>query len=508
MNNQGRISTKVSIVVLIVSIVIASGLMIYAVKLLNDKENSGSNPVQVATDNGSQTDGGQNGTVNAQDADSNKGNGENENGNGVAGQNDVTDGNKGGDAADNAENGQNSGNGSAAGNEAGNAGTDGGENNGTADAGSDNTGEGGENAQAADAGKTTDNNDQTDNGNSSDTNKASDLINANAKVSAGTLNVRTDAGTGFARVKIDDEAVELTRDDPLEIIDVKDDWFHVYFVYNGKKGEGYTYGPYVTPNADSGFSRIVSKSDPNNIEVNSVKYKDYDNIWREWWYTKNNDHKLPTPGYANDISQLFPQYGAYYANTAATDADKVMYLTFDCGYENGFTDTILDILKKHNAKACFFVTKGFLQQSPNTAKRMKDEGHLVGNHTANHPSLPKKSDEGVIDELETVEKLFEKTTGYKLDPYMRPPQGDFSERTLKIQQDMGYKTIFWSLALGRDWDNDYQDKFDPLAMFKSGHHSGCIALIHATSSTNCKNLDAILTFLEGEGYRFGTLNEL
>ncbi|MBO4415983.1 MAG: polysaccharide deacetylase family protein [Lachnospiraceae bacterium] len=496
-NNNGR-STKIAVGVLIVSILVATGLMIYAVKLLKDKDNAGNEPIAAAQNSGqndtadTQNTGDKNGiaqgsvetgknTENGNGKEDNNG-GQNVNtDNGTDTQN-TADGNKGNDSVDADGNGDTS--------------------------GQDNAGGPGNNGEAADTGNEGNTGSQTNTGNAGNTNAGTDLIKANAKVSAGTLNVRVDAGTGSARVKINDEAVELKRDDPLEILDVKEDWFHVYFVYQGVKGEGYTYGPYVTPDADSGFTRIVSTSDPNNIVVDSVKYKNYDNIWREWWYTKNKDHKIPTPGYANDITQKFPEYGAYYANTAATDADKVFYLTFDCGYENGFTETILDILKAHNAKACFFVTKGFLQQSPSTAKRMKDEGHLVGNHTANHPSLPNKSDEGVIDELETVSTLFKKTTGYSIDPYMRPPQGDFSERTLKIQQDLGYKTIFWSLALGRDWDNTYQDKFDPLEMFKSGHHSGCIALIHATSSTNCKNLDAILTFLEGEGYRFGTLDEL
>lgn len=494
-------SNKITIIVLIASIVIALGLMIYAVKLLNDKEKTGNDPVQVAENKGSENTE-KSGNADTKDPADDK----NGDGNAVTETGKNTGNESTGDKND--DPGQEDRTGTADANTAGNAGN--GTDNNTSEANAADGNKTGNNT--ADGEKTgTDNtgsNGQAEAGNKADTVNASDLIKINAKVSAGTLNVRTGTGTGFARVKINDEAVELKRDDPLEIIGVEDEWFHVYFVYQGVKGEGYTYGPYVTPNEGSGFSKIVAKDDPNNIVVDSVKYKDYDNIWREWWYTKNKEHKIPTPGYANDLTQKFPEYDAYYANTAATDADKVFYLTFDCGYENGFTEKILDILKAHNAKACFFVTKGFLQQSPETAKRMKDEGHLVGNHTANHPSLPNKSDEGVIDELETVSTMFRKTTGYTIDPFMRPPQGDFSERTLKIQQDLGYKTIFWSLALGRDWDNDYQDQFDPYEMFKSGHHSGCIALIHATSSTNCKNLDRILTFLEGEGYRFGTLNEL
>ena len=139
---------------------------------------------------------------------------------------------------------------------------------------------------------------------------------------------------------------------------------------------------------------------------------------------------------------------------------------------------------------------------------MKDEGHIVGNHTATHPVLPKKTDEQIEEELISVEELFKEKTGYDLDHYMRPPQGDFSERTLKIQQDLGYKTIFWSLAIANDWDLTKQNSIDPFGTIKAGHHSGCIALIHAVSSANTAALDDILTYLENEGYRFGTLDEL
>ena len=144
----------------------------------------------------------------------------------------------------------------------------------------------------------------------------------------------------------------------------------------GQKLEGYVYGPYVTPDANSGFpafykNETASTGTSTSITtppVDNGKYSGYDNIWREWWYSSNLNHTFPKPAYANDMTSKFSQYGAYYANLKATDADKVIYLTFDCGYENGNTEKILSILKAHNAKACFFVTKGLLDQAPQIAK--------------------------------------------------------------------------------------------------------------------------------------------
>ena len=259
MSRDNEKPSKAVIIVLIVSLLIASGLMIYAVKLMNDKDNDAKTPVNTAQDsnvNGQNDPAATQGQADTKGGDAadntDKTTKDNENGNGS--ENAGTE--KGETAADNGAAGQNT------------------DNPGPEDV-SDNSGDASGQANTGDnAGETADtgnNEDQAGNTAGSDT-KATDLIKANAKVSVGTLNVRADAGTGSARVKINDEAVELKRDDPLEILDVKEDWFHVYFVYQGVKGEGYTYGPYVTPNADSGFSKIVATNDPNNIKVDSVKY--------------------------------------------------------------------------------------------------------------------------------------------------------------------------------------------------------------------------------------------
>ena len=331
-------------------------------------------------------------------------------------------------------------------------------------------------------------------------------IKANATVNASELNVRTGAGTDHSKLTVDGKNVSLGRGERVQITEAVDDWFRILVVVGDKAYEGYSYAPYINPDKDSGFKGVSAIA--GAVYVESERYGDYDNILREWWYKRNKTHTLPEPGYANDISERFSDYDTYYANTEVAEDDKVIYITFDAGYENGYTNQILDTLKKHNVKVCFFVTTGFVKEAPETAKRMKEEGHLVGNHTKNHPVLPNKTDEQIEDELTSVEILFKEKTGYELDRFIRPPQGDFSERTLKLQQDMGYKTIFWSLAIPNDWDNNKQDQVDSLGRFKADHHNGCIALVHANSSANAKALDSILTFLENEGYRFGTLDEL
>lgn len=425
-------------------------------------------------------------------------------------QNGISD-NTSADANDRADNSGNdpAGNGGDAASDNGREGSGsdtGSENGGSGEAGTaDNTG-----TDTPDTTDTSDNN-GTGTGTPDDNGSASSNTDpdpdSNATVTATSLNVRKGAGTEYDKIKVNGQDFSLTSNDRVRIKDVKGDWFHIVFSAGGTEVDGYAYGPYIMPDSGSGFTMIAAPGS-TVIDIQSERYKGYDNILREWWYSRNNTHTIPKAAYSNDITRKFPDYDAFYANLNATDDDKVFYLTFDCGYENGYTEKILDILKAHNAKACFFVTKSYVSEAPKIAKRMKDEGHLVGNHTVTHPVLPKKTDEQIENELIPVEELFKEKTGYDLDPYMRPPQGDFSERTLKIQQDLGYKTIFWSLAIANDWDLTKQNSIDPFGTIKAGHHSGCIALIHAVSSANTAALDDILTYLENEGYRFGTLDEL
>ncbi len=194
---------------------------------------------------------------------------------------------------------------------------------------------------------------------------------------------------------------------------------------------------------------------------------------------------------------------AYYLGDTSK---KTIYLTFDAGYENGYTEKILDTLKKHNVKATFFLVGNFMETSPDLVKRMVSEGHTVGNHTYTHPDMSAISDEKSFkEELTKLENLYSEITGQKMKKLYRPPQGKFSESNLKMAQSMGYKTIFWSLAYV-DWYNDQQptkeEAFDKLI---PRIHNGAIVLLHSTSKTNCEILDELLTKWENMGY---TIDEL
>ena len=199
-------------------------------------------------------------------------------------------------------------------------------------------------------------------------------------------------------------------------------------------------------------------------------------------------------------------YDAYYVGD---EEEKVIYLTFDCGYENGNTEPILDALKKHNAKGTFFVVGHFLETAPEMIKRMTEEGLAVGNHTYHHPDMSAISDlESFQKELDDVAKLFREITGTELSSYYRPPQGKCNVENLKMAQELGYDTIFWSLA-HVDWDPDKQPSHgESIDKLTRRVHPGAIVLLHNTSRTNGEILDELLTRWEGMGYRFAPLSEL
>lgn len=206
-----------------------------------------------------------------------------------------------------------------------------------------------------------------------------------------------------------------------------------------------------------------------------------------------------------DISELSALNAAYCEDTN----EKVIYLTFDCGYENGNTESILDALKKHNAPAAFFIVGTFLRDNPDIVKRMVEEGHTVGNHTWHHPDMSSISTESAFrEELESVESLFEETTGQKMSPYYRPPQGKFSTANLQMAKDLGYSTFFWSLAYVDWYEDDQPTKEEAFEKLLGRIHPGAVILLHNTSSTNAQILDELLTKWEEMGYHFAPLSQL
>ena len=203
--------------------------------------------------------------------------------------------------------------------------------------------------------------------------------------------------------------------------------------------------------------------------------------------------------------QLQQYDAAYLGNTD----EKIIYLTFDAGYENGSTAKILDVLKKHNAPAAFFLVGNYIERNGDLVRRMVNEGHIVGNHTMHHFDMSKLSDkEAFTKELQDLETLFQETTGKELPKYYRPPQGIYSQENLQMAKDLGYKTVFWSLAYV-DWRNDAQPtKEEAFAKLLPRIHNGAVVLLHSTSATNAEILDELLTKWKAEGYSFGTIREL
>ncbi len=212
------------------------------------------------------------------------------------------------------------------------------------------------------------------------------------------------------------------------------------------------------------------------------------------------------PPTANATPEQLKQYDTYYIGDTSK---KIIYLTFDAGYENGNTAAILDALKKHNVKATFFLVGNYIETSPELVKRMVEEGHIVGNHTFSHPDMSAiSSQEAFQKELSKLENLYESTTGKKMVKYYRPPQGKYSVENLKMAKTMGYKTIFWSLAYV-DWYQDKQPSKEQAYKKLLGRiHPGAVVLLHSTSKTNAQILDELLSKWEEMGYSFGTLDEL
>lgn len=209
---------------------------------------------------------------------------------------------------------------------------------------------------------------------------------------------------------------------------------------------------------------------------------------------------------ANATAEYLAKFNAYYA---ADTEEKTLYLTFDAGYENGYTAQILDVLKKHNVKAAFFLVGNYIKTSPELVKRMVEEGHTVGNHTYSHPDMSAiATEESFKAELDKLEAEYEKVTGKKMKKYYRPPQGKYSEANLKMAKDMGYKTIFWSLAYVDWYESDQPTREEALQKLIPRVHPGAIVLLHSTSKTNGEILDEVLTKWEDAGYTFKTLDEL
>ncbi|WP_297136362.1 delta-lactam-biosynthetic de-N-acetylase [Terrisporobacter sp.] len=230
---------------------------------------------------------------------------------------------------------------------------------------------------------------------------------------------------------------------------------------------------------------------------------DLSTVEYNWYFNPREDGKQPEP---IKEANFFKKYNTYYVGNPN---EKVIYLTFDSGYENGYTNMMLDVLKKHKAPANFFVVKSYIENNPDIIKRMEKEGHLVCNHSKSHVSMASIHDiDKFKDEILSVSNAYKEVTGKEMPKYFRPPMGKFSEESLKYTSDMGYSSIFWSFAYV-DWYNNQQPTHE-FAKNKiySRTHPGAIVLLHSNSKTNCEILDEVITHWEEEGYTLKSLEHL
>ncbi len=230
---------------------------------------------------------------------------------------------------------------------------------------------------------------------------------------------------------------------------------------------------------------------------------------RHQWYCKHaKDHVQPI---LDQRLAFIEEHNAYYIDRRHTDAsadDKVIYLTFDAGYENGNIEKTLDILRDENVPAAFFILQNLIYKNADLIKRMTDEGHLVCNHTAHHKDMSNWQNDAVLEELHALEKLYTEHIGGEMAKYYRPPEGVFSRENLVCLSESGYKTIFWSFAYP-DWDNQKQMPVKKAKqIILDNLHNGEVMLLHPTSETNVQVLADVIREARAQGYRFGTLDEL
>jgi len=220
-----------------------------------------------------------------------------------------------------------------------------------------------------------------------------------------------------------------------------------------------------------------------------------------WGFKKAVNETPPEAGAQYD--QLLAKYGAFYKGDPQS---KNIYLTFDSGYENGYTSKILKVLKKEKVSATFFVTGHFLNSQPELAKQMVKEGHIIGNHSWSHPDFTAVSDAQIREELKKVKIKTTEVTGQREMKYLRPPRGVFSERTIKIAKEEGYTHVFWSLAFV-DWNinqqKGWQYSYDNIM---KQIHPGCVLLLHSVSKDNADALEKAIQDLKKKGYKFKSLD--
>lgn len=253
-----------------------------------------------------------------------------------------------------------------------------------------------------------------------------------------------------------------------------------------------------------GLCMDIAEEKVKNMPVNSVptQYDTIDNKSSGWGFKKIKNSEPDIPKSTED--ELI-ENGAYYIDP---ERPKVMYLTFDEGYENGYTAKILDVLREKQVPAAFFITGPYAKKETELVKRMIDEGHIVGNHTQNHPNMPKLATyDAISSELLELNKTVKELYNYDMK-YMRPPEGEYSKRVLAIARDVGFRTVLWSFAY-KDWDiKNQKGKEYAISEVTPYFHDGAILLLHAVSSDNADALAEIIDSARSKGYEFASLDNI
>ncbi len=240
----------------------------------------------------------------------------------------------------------------------------------------------------------------------------------------------------------------------------------------------------------------ISENQSGNDDKSS-----FDKLMR--WGTKKNQNHM-TPNFNPGSEVMLKKYNS---SCIGDTKRNVIYLTFDEGYENGYTATILDVLRDNNVKAIFFITGPYLKSSQELVRRMVEEGHEVGNHTIHHPSLPGLEESDIEEEVLGLDRVFSEKFGKSMR-FLRPPRGEYSERSLSITSKLGYRNLFWSFAY-EDWYTDRHRGADyAYDIIMRNLHNGAVLLLHAVSRDNTEALDRIIKDAREKGYIFGEPEEL
>ena len=240
---------------------------------------------------------------------------------------------------------------------------------------------------------------------------------------------------------------------------------------------------------------------PTSSNIEPAEIEKLSNKQIGWGLKRGNNNQQPDVGYTN--KKILDKYEGIYMGNADK---KYVYMTFDLGYEAGYTPKILEVLKQNNVKATFFITANYLNTEEKLVKQMIDEGHIVGNHTVNHKSMPSCNLETIKKEMMDLHTAVYNKFGYEMK-YIRPPKGEYSEKTVAYTNTLGYKTVMWSFAYD-DWDETKQGR-EAYGKKKilDNVHNGEIMLLHATSKDNANILDEVIKEIKNKGYEFKNIDE-